>query len=160
MLCVSATAALDTVSVSVAVWLRHTCAWFIRQAANPVHEEQGDPQSIGLEVICCCLVSEREERLKTGVESLERQEQEREGKGNRVTCSKTDYRCSRKIDFTLQVHFFSLRKHLLTAGTAGTWGVVVLLSSLLSVNTRTGYGNVAVLGLGIFRGTVKGAQVI
>lgn len=34
---------------------------------------------------------------------------------------------------TLQVHFFSLCKHLLTAGTAGTCGVVMLISSLLKI---------------------------
>lgn len=32
--------------------------------------------------------------------------------------------------FTLKVHFLSFCKHLLTAGTAGTRGVVVLLPSL------------------------------
>lgn len=38
-----------------------------------------------------------------------------------------------KTNFTLQIHFFPLCKHLLTASTAGTCGVVMLLSSLCRV---------------------------
>lgn len=45
---------------------------------------------------------------------------------------------------TLQVHFFSLCKHLLTAGAAGTGGVVMLVSGLLrSQDELVLWGNIS-----------------